>query len=268
MGQKGVRLLSDTGYIKLYRKLLDNPVVCKDTEHLAVWIYLLLNATHKKYKVMFEGKVIELYPGQLITSRKTLVKQFYLSESKVQRILKTLEIEQQIEQQTTRHNRLITVLNWSDYQESEQQIEQQLNNNRTTTEQQLNTNKNDKNVKNVKNDKNTTSKTLDLSFVDSKLADSFAEYVEYRKSLKKPMTQLSAQKAYSGLLKLSSNVADQIAIIDQTIEKGWIGLFELKAKSPAKTAPKYRPSNIGNFVGRDYSDAELNGFYEPVEVVK
>lgn len=135
-------IVGASGYIKLYRKLLDNPIVCKDPDHLAVWIYLLLNATHKQQKKMFEGEVITLNPGQLITGRKSISAQIKVSESKVQRVLKLLESEQQIEQQTTPRNRLITVVSWQEYQSGEQQIEQQVNNNRTTTEQQLNTNKN------------------------------------------------------------------------------------------------------------------------------
>jgi hypothetical protein len=52
-----------------------------------------------------------------------------------------------IEQQTTNKNRLITVLNWGSYQISEQVIEQQVNNNRTTSEQQVNTSKELKNLR-------------------------------------------------------------------------------------------------------------------------
>lgn len=140
-----------SGWIKLHRKILDNPVVCKDSDHIAVWTYLLLNATHKEYPALFSGKKILLQPGQLITGRKTIADKFKISESKVQRILKSFEIEQQIEQQTSNKKRLISILSWSDYQDSEQQDEQQLNNKRTTTEQQVNTNKN---VKNLENDKN------------------------------------------------------------------------------------------------------------------
>lgn len=57
-----------------------------------------------------------------------------------------MKIGQQIEQQTSTKNRLITIINWNEYQQSEQQIEQQVNSNRTTSEQQVNTNKNDNNV--------------------------------------------------------------------------------------------------------------------------
>ena len=76
---------------------------------------------------------------------------FSISESKVQRILKEFENEHQIEQQTSPRNRLISIVNWSEYQNNEHQSEQQVNNKRTTNEQQMNTNKNVKNEKNVKN---------------------------------------------------------------------------------------------------------------------
>lgn len=140
------------GYIAIHRKMLDNPVVCKDADHIAVWCYLLLNATHTNYDVFFKGERLTLRPGQLLTGRKSISKQFNVSESKVQRILKLFESEQQIEQQTSNQNRLITILNWDSYQKGEQRNEQQLNNNRTTTEQQLNTNNNVNKGNKVNND--------------------------------------------------------------------------------------------------------------------
>lgn len=139
------------GWIKVHRKLLDNPIITKDSDYLSVWIYILLNSTHKEYDTLFKGERITLQKGQLITGRKSISEKLKINESKVQRILKTLENEQQIEQQNGNKNRLITILSWDKYQQDEQQTEQQVNNNRTTSEQQVNTNKN---VKNIKNDKN------------------------------------------------------------------------------------------------------------------
>ena len=134
------------GWIKLHRKLLGNPIIVKDSDYLSVWIYVLLNATHKEYDTLFQGKRITLQKGQLITGRKSISEKLKINESKVQRILKTLESEQQIKQQKGNKNRLITILSWDKYQQDEQQIEQQVNNNRTTSEQQVNTNKNVKNI--------------------------------------------------------------------------------------------------------------------------
>lgn len=141
------------GYIKLYRKLLDNPIICKDSDYMAVWVYLLLSATHKEYPALFKGKKIMLKPGQLITGRKSISMKLNITESKVQRILKSFESERQIEQQTSNRNRLITILNWIEYQQTEQQNEHPVNNKRTTDEQQVNTNKNvNNNVKNIYKD--------------------------------------------------------------------------------------------------------------------
>lgn len=121
------------GWIKLHRKLLDNPIVCKDSDHIAIWIYLLLNATHVNYDVLFNGERKTLLPGQLITGRKSIAEKLNISEYKVQRILKTFENAHQIAQQTTSRNRLITIVRWNDYQQVAQQNAQRMHNNCTTT---------------------------------------------------------------------------------------------------------------------------------------
>lgn len=126
--------MSELGYIRIDRSILDNPIVCKDAEHYAVWNYLLLKATHKEMSAMFKGEKIILQPGQLITGREKIAEKFKMDPSKVQRILKKFEIEQQIEQQTSNKNRLISIKNWEKYQI--------VNNKTTTSEQQLNTNNN------------------------------------------------------------------------------------------------------------------------------
>lgn len=141
------------GWVKIHRRMLENPVCCKDTEYLAVWIFLLLNAAHTETPFLFNGKKIMLQAGQLVTCKPTIAQKLGISESKIFRILTLFESEQQIEQQITRHGRLITLLSWAEYQEDERQTERQLNDNRTTTERQVNANKNIKNVrtKEVKN---------------------------------------------------------------------------------------------------------------------
>ena len=140
------------GWIKQHRTVLDNPVICKDAEYFAIWSYLLLSATHSKMDVEFKGEKRKLKPGQFITGRKKIAQKFNISESKVQRVLKRYEIEQQIKQETSSRNRLITVVNWLEYQAPEQLSEQPVNNQRTTSEQPVDTNKNVKKVKEGKND--------------------------------------------------------------------------------------------------------------------
>ena len=90
------------GWIKLHRKVLDNPIVTKDNDHLAVWIWLLLNASHREHPAVFNGEKITLKPGQLITGRKKLAEECRISESKANRIISEFKSEQQIEQQRFR----------------------------------------------------------------------------------------------------------------------------------------------------------------------
>lgn len=91
-------------------------------------------ATHAPIRRVFNGQIIDLKPGQLITSRKGLSDLTGVEPSKIERILTTLKTEQQIEQVGSFTSRLITIVNWSEYQNCEQLNEQQVNSQRTASE--------------------------------------------------------------------------------------------------------------------------------------
>lgn len=125
----------DQGWIKLHRKLKDKAFYSTDSAAVHLWIHLLIKANHKEREEMFAGKPIKCKPGQFTTGRKQLSQETGISESKISRLLKKFaKIEQQIEQQTSSTNRLISITCWDEYQSSEQQSEQQVNNERTTSE--------------------------------------------------------------------------------------------------------------------------------------
>lgn len=140
------------GWIKLHRSLLEWRY-WGDHEALTLWIYLLQMANHKE-GWSFRG--IKLNPGQLLTGRDKIAEACCLHRSKVERILKKLEIEQQIEQQKTNKWRVITIVKWKEYQvegqQVEHQIEQQMSNKRATDEhiQELKKDKNEKKVRSKK----------------------------------------------------------------------------------------------------------------------
>ena len=128
-----------TGWVKIHRKMWSNPVVTKDVEHIALWIYLITHATHQDFDTLWKGQRVTLHPGQLITGRKKLALATGIDQHKVDRILKHFKIEQQIEQQTSNQGSLITILAWDKYQISEQQNKQQVSNERATSEQRVST---------------------------------------------------------------------------------------------------------------------------------
>jgi hypothetical protein len=137
------------GWIKLHRRLTEKGYY-KDSEYVHLWIHLLCNASHKTTEFLFNNKVQKLEVGQLLTGRLQLAKDTGISESKVERILKCFESEQQIEQQKNNRFRLITIKNWTAFQQSEQQIEQPVNNQWTASEQPVDTYKNVKELKECK----------------------------------------------------------------------------------------------------------------------
>lgn len=147
-----------SGYIKMHRAVRKSAFY-KDSEYVHLWVHLLLSANHSVNRVKLKNsdKFVDLFPGQLLTSRDALAEQTAISASKVQRVLAAFESEQQIEQQTFTKYRVISIVNWGKYQQSEQQNEQQMNSKRTADEQQMNTNKN------VKKEEEKT-KTFSASF--------------------------------------------------------------------------------------------------------
>lgn len=130
--------MKEKGYVRLYRSIRDNPIVWKDSDHIAVWIYLLLNATYLEFDVVFKGKRKRLSPGQLIVGRKSISIDLKIDESKVRRILKIFESEQQIYLETSNKNTLVTIINWSFYQGKINVNSHQTNIDKTTSEQQSN----------------------------------------------------------------------------------------------------------------------------------
>lgn len=68
---------------------------------------------------------------------------------------------------------------------------------------------------------------------DEELDKAFADYVEMRKKIKKPMTDRAIELAMSKLQKLaetSSGIDNDLAIkiLNQSVMNSWQGLFELK----------------------------------------
>jgi hypothetical protein len=139
LASAGVLFMTPQGWIKIHRRILLKGYANKPA-YVALWVHLLLMVNHQEKEFLWNGKLIKIKAGQFVTGRKTLSEQVGISESMVERLLTFFEKESQIEQQKTTKYRLITILKWNDYQI--------LDNKRTTSEQQVNTNKNVKKEKN------------------------------------------------------------------------------------------------------------------------
>lgn len=212
------------GYIALHRKLLDNPVVCKDADHLAIWVWLLLKASWKESDVLFNGERITLKPGDLPPiSRRTIAKDLGISDSKVQRVLKFFEIEHQIEQRTNHQSRLISIVSWDKYQGSEPPVEPQVNHDRTTSEPRVNTIE-----ESNKGNKGNKGKKDIYSDLPQPLKDALKDFEQMRVRIKHPMTDRARATLLGKLNKLAGdNTELKIKILEQSIFHSWQGVFPL-----------------------------------------
>lgn len=149
-----------------------NPV-WQDPDLFRLWMYCLMKASHKERKVLVDKQEVSLNVGEFITGRFSLQKEFndgipprkQTKDTTLWSWLKKLEKMGNIDIKTHNKYSVISILHWSDYQESltteSQQIDngltserQQTDNKMTTESQQIDTNKNVNNVKNDKNEKN------------------------------------------------------------------------------------------------------------------
>ena len=68
------------------------------------------------------------------------------------------------------------------------------------------------------------------------------EWIAYRKEIKKKLTPMSIERVINKLIKLSGgDLATQMDIVEQSIENGYTGLFELK-QSQKQIAAKTKQS--------------------------
>ncbi len=138
--------MKDTWFVKIYRKLLENPISW-NLELLWLVTALLLKANHRSNSFFLWTQKFTVNPWQFISSQVKLSVEFWMNRNKMIRLLKILEDEKIVNIKWYSKYSLFTMVNRGKYQT------QWTSNDTasvTSNEQQVNTNKNDKNDKNDK----------------------------------------------------------------------------------------------------------------------
>lgn len=127
------------GWWKFHRKMFEHPYAQKPA-YMWVWCWLLSEAQFQEgKKIVFKGKVISLQTGQLTCGAKQISSATGVPRGTVERIIKTLKNEEQIEVQTDSQKSLITVKKWNEYQNVEEVNEERMRNDRGTDEERMRT---------------------------------------------------------------------------------------------------------------------------------
>ena len=211
----------------------------------SAWIDLLLTANHADAKLLFNGELITVQRGQILTSVRKLSVKWKWSVNKVYRFLKLLESDKMLQKESSKDRTLLTIVNYSVYQGGEYTNEYTNVNSDGYTDGSTNEYKsethtdtpsehkqecnNDKNVKNVNN--NMREKKPKKKYYDDPNLDSaFKEFLSMRTKIKKP---LATEKAFSRLKNkledLSGGDTDMaIAILNQSVDHCWSDVYGLK----------------------------------------
>lgn len=149
------------GWITLYRELIKKPIWLNSTpEQKTILITLLLMANHEENEWEWKGQKFTVKPGQMITSLNSIVDKCGkgITTQNVRTALKRFEKLGFLTNESTKQNRLITIVNWRKYQSVESKPNKDSNNQLTNDQQrpnnQLTTNNNDNNDNNENNDNN------------------------------------------------------------------------------------------------------------------
>lgn len=218
----------DRGFIKLYRKIADNPLWNKKPfSDGQAWVDLLLIANHKKGVIDKRGMRVNVNRGQVGYSVKALADRWGWSRGKVDRFLLFLEDEHQIKYQKTNVTTLITLINYEQYNENGQQNGQQTDTRRTPNGQQTDTNK-----------KGENEKKKEIKLPDFISSESFTAFQEMRNKIKKPLTDRAAVMLVSKLEKFYHKGLDPNEILDNSTMNCWQGVFEPKGEMKERRQQK------------------------------
>ena len=197
------------GWIKLHRQILDNPIFSKP-ELYQLFSYCLLRANHNETKIIWNGGEEELERGCFITGRKAISEDTGQKESTVYRNLKLLEKLHMISVKSNNKYSVVKVLNYCVYQGSEIESEQPVNNQRTTTEQPVDTDKNDKNVKNDKNISSSRANKFADDAIESILASELFNLVLGNNQKAKEPNMQTWAKVFDLIIRVDNRSVDDI----------------------------------------------------------
>lgn len=211
--QKDLRgKMCNGNYIKLSRNLLDWGWY-KDANTSRVFLHCLLKANWKDGE--YYG--VRIPRGSFVSSYAKLYSELNLSLQAVRTSMKHLISTNEVTNKGYSKFSVFTVVKYSQYQEANKESNLQ------TTKQQHTASNN--------------RKKKEMNHIYSEIPElqkAIHDFIEHRKKIKAPMTDRAICLMIKKLNALTPNVNQQIKILNQSIEMGWKGIFDLKENKVKK----------------------------------
>lgn len=242
------------GYVKIHRRLVQwgwykNSVI-KDT-----FLHLIFTANFKDME--WEGQTIKR--GQVVTSYKNLAADTGLTVQQVRNAIKKLKSTGEITSKSTNKYTIITLVNFDNYQSTEEITTSEItskstNKQQTNNKQRTNKEQQRKKDKNDKNDKNKTIEEILNEYTESEdLKNTIKNFIEMRKNIKAPMTTNALNLLLKKLNSMTSDDGTKIQILEQSILNSWKSIYELKGKEVKPQKTKFNNFEQAPF---DYAEME------------
>lgn len=192
------------GWVKLHRKFLNNELLRVDVSARSVFITLLLLCDKRTGTGTFGRELLGYYSGlKPITAYKAFLR---LKKAKM------------VTQSSNNRFTAFSICKWEEYQAGGNKLG---NNQVTTKEQPSNT------LQEVRS-KNIFTNVNIKGVFSKELLDALGDFAEFRKKQRKPLTEKAATLIVNKLDRLyPDNDELKIRCLEQSIENGWSGIFEL-----------------------------------------
>lgn len=215
------------------RKIFSSDLWFASPWKLKIFIYLLGHANHESNSFMG----IELNRGELIRSYRTIAKDcgynigYRLKQPSldtVRRICEELTKELRIQQRTVHQGTIFTIINYNELQpvskqRTKRRTVRQSYSDRTATVQ-------DNNKEELLKNKRRESGGNGVPEWIPK--ETWLQFKEFRIRKKAPLTDLAIKKTISELEKLRSEGHDPQAVLEQSVYRGWTGVFPIRGNKP------------------------------------
>lgn len=233
------------GYILLHRSVFDSERFAEEpfTEREA-WIWMLAQASYQPHKIRYYSKMITVGRGEVPTSLRRLSEKWRWSVNRVVRFLTLLESEFMISKKTNTGFIVITICNYDKYQSMLINTDTPSN---TPTDTPSNTGSNTRSDTNIKKgqrkDKEGSknippippSQKSDFVLPKTIPQQDWDDYLAMRKQIRKPMTMRAMELAVAQLERMQADGHEPGAVLRQSIQNSWQGLFPLKPEFSEQT---------------------------------
>lgn len=256
--------MAKQGWIALHRAIQESWIwEDKPFSKQAAWIDMLLLANHEDNKFLLGNELVVVKQGSFITSELKLMERWGWGKSKTRAFLDLLQNDEMIVKISDRKKTTINIVNYEKYSVFNNSSRPRADRKQTTSRPRADTNNNDNNENNVNND-------TKVSYSDvAELNDALIAFVEYRKKIKKPMTEHAVKLMINKLNSMTSSIEEQIEILNQSIVNGWQGIFPLKEKTQNDNCAAYNLNTFEKMLNnKDKPKNEYDSFMEKLAAMR